>query len=791
MKQIYSIGIALVFLFSACSTTEQATQNNERPQQSQSAYDKIISEADFSESGLFTVHRKDEKVWYEIPAEELGRELLLVSRIVRAQEGTGHGGMRFNNHVVTWEKVGNRILLKANLFQARADSSDNVFDAVRNSNMEPIIASLAIAATAPDSSSYIVEVTRLFTTDVPELSPRRRFEQSAQARRVDSERSYIERVRAFPDNVELTNVITMDAQRPPRDWRLGTISMTLNHSMIRLPEEPMMPRYHDERVGFFSVQTTDFSSMEHRADNKRFITRWRLEKQDPDAEISDPVEPIIWYVDHATPEWLIPYVIQGVNDWQPAFEQAGFSNAIIGKLAPTPEEDPDFSLEDARFPTIRWMASRTPNARGPHTHDPRSGEIITASVEMYHNVMSLLRNWYFVQGAAVDDRVRNLPMPDSVMGRLVQYVVAHEVGHSIGLPHNMKAASSVPVDSLRSPTFTRKYGTTPSIMDYARMNYVAQPGDDVYMFPIVSIYDKFAVEWGYKPFPEARTPSEERLFLNEIAARQVDNPMLLFGNPSLVDPTQQTEALGDNHVKASEYGIANLKRIMGFILESAGTEGENYDTLQELYNNVVMQRQRYLGHVTTWIGGVIGERKVFGQEGPVHTPVSRERQKEAMEFLKAEGFTTPEYLLDPEILALIEPSGASTRVLRSQLFVLNRLLSDDRIQRMTEIETVHGASNTYTVEEMFGDLKDGIWTELSARNIEIDFYRRNLQRAYLDIVERHLSEDSNSSGETKAMMRGNLREIKVMADRGVNRAANTTTRFHLEDVSSRISNILD
>lgn len=788
--RIHLLVVALLFL-GACSSAEQVAQNNNSNDRTSDKYSEIISKADSSEEGLFTIYQKDGKLWYDIPAKELNKELLLISRIVRAQEGTGHGGMRYNNHVVTWEKVGNRILLKANLYQAVADSTDNIYEAVRNSNMEPIIASLPIEATSTDGDSYIIEVTRLFTTDVSELSPRSRYAQRNQARRVDSERSYIERARAFPDNIEVTNVITMDAENPPADRRLSTITLTVNHSMIRLPEVPMMPRIHDERVGYFSVQQTDFSSREHRADNKRYITRWRLEKENPDAEISDPKEPIIWYVDRATPEWLIPYVIEGINDWQPAFEQAGFSNAIIGKLAPSPEEDPDFSPEDARYPMIRWMSSRIANARGPHTHDPRSGEIITSSVEMYHNVMGLLRNWYFVQGAAVDERVRHLPMPDSVMGHLVRYVVAHEVGHSIGLPHNMKASASVPTDSLRSPTFTRKYGTTPSIMDYARMNYVAQPGDDAYMFPIVSIYDKFAIEWGYSEFPNVNSPQEERPFLNEIAARQADNPMLRFGNPSSVDPTQQTEALGDNHVKSSEYGIANLKRIMGFIVDSATEEGENYDTLEELYNNVVTQRQRYLLHVSSWIGGVIGERKVAGQDGTVHTPVSRERQKEAMEFLKTEAFTTPEYLLDTEILSLIEPSGASERVNRSQLFVLSRVMSDDRIVRMTELETIYGAANSYTVEEMFTDLRDGVWTELNGNNVSVDFYRRNLQRSYLDIVARHLHEDSDSSGETKAMMRGNLREIKTMADRSAGRAANTTTRYHLQDVSDRITSILD
>jgi hypothetical protein len=744
-------------------------------------YASVIPRTAETHAGLFKVHRVGTKLLFEIPISELDKEMLLVSRIAEAQVNQGYGGQQTSQYLVRWVKDQNKILLRAISTQISADSTSAIYQTVRASNFEAILAAFEIEVWNPDSSAVVIDATSLYTTDVAELSPRRRY----QGRRIDPSRSYIDRARSFPENVEIRSVITVERESLP-----ATISVLMNHSMIRLPETPMRPRLLDERVGYFSVGTVDYSTDAHFAEGKRFITRWRLDKKDPGADLSDPVKPITFHVDAGTPEWLVPYVIQGIEDWQPAFEQAGFSNAIIGKRAPTPDEDPAFSPEDIRYPMVRWVPSTIQNAMGPHNNDPRTGEIISSSILMYHNVMNLLRNWYFIQASPADLTARKLPLPDSLMGELVRYVVAHEVGHTLGLPHNMKSSASVPVDSLRSPTFTRRYGTTPSMMDYARFNYVAQPGDDVAMLPIVSIYDTYSIEWGYTPFPEAASPEDEKRFLEPIVRRQDDNPMLRFGNPSSVDPTQLTEALGDNSVKASEYGMRNLKTIMGYLVDASTTEGEDYSLLNEMYGQVVAQRLRYLNHVAAWVGGVYTHQKRAGQEGPVFIPFDRDRQVEAMRYLVAEGFATPDWLLRPDILALIEPSGVSIRVQASQRSLLNTLIQDARLNRMAELETLYPVRQVYRVTDMLADVRNGVFTELNGRNPRIDLYRRNLQRAYVDIMGARLG-SADTSAETRSLIRGNLSDLAARMDAVTSSTTDTATRYHLQDLRLEIRKILD
>jgi len=744
-------------------------------------YASVIPATAESDPGLFTVHRVGTKLFFEIPLAELDKEMLLVSRLAAAQAGQGHGGQQNGNYLIRWTKDQNKILLRAVSTQISADSTKAVYQTVRAANFESIIAAFDIEVYNRDSSAVVVDVTSLYTTDVAEMSPRRRY----QGRRLDPSRSYIESARSFPENIEIRATLTIERETPPL-----TVSVLMNHSMLKLPEVPMRPRLLDERVGYFSVGTVDFSSDAHYADAVRYITRWRLDKKDPAAAVSDPIKPITFHVDAGTPEWLVPYVIQGIEDWQPAFEQAGFSNAIIGKAAPTAEEDPEFSPEDIRYPMVRWVPSTIENAMGPHNNDPRTGEIISSSILMYHNVMNLLKNWYFIQASPVDLRARQFPFSDELMGELVRYVVAHEVGHTLGLPHNMKASASVPVDSLRSPTFTRKYGTTPSMMDYARNNYVAQPGDDVATMPIVSIYDKYSIEWGYKPLPEATSPEDEKRFLEPMVRLQDTNPMLRFGNPSNIDPSQLTEALGDNSVKASTYGMRNLETIMGYIKDATVTEGKDYSLLNEMFGQVISQRLRYLNHVTVSVGGVYTHQKRAGQAGEVFIPLPRSEQVDAMNFLLKEGFSTPTWLLRSDILRLIEPSGVSDRVMASQRSVLNNLLTESRLIRMAELETLAPASQVYKVTDMLGDLRKGIFSELSSGNVSIDLYRRNLQRTYVDVMIARMSA-TGVSGETRSLMRGNLRDLTRSIDASIGRAREDATRYHLEDLKAVITAALD
>ena len=725
-------------------------------------YKDIITKEAITDNGLFNIHKVKEKYYYEINDTLFGREMLMVTRIAKTASGLGFGGGKQNTQVLRWQKKDNKILLRVVSHNVVASDSLPVNEAVLNSNFEPILYSFKIESKGIDSTSTLIEVTKLFSEDVKPLGFPQSRRKGYKISSLNSKKSFIESIKSYPENIESRHVKTYNSSSPPSNSSTGTISLEINNSMILLPKVPMKRRYFDQRVGWFARSQVDYGLDVQESKSLKYLDRWRLEVKDEDlekfknGELVNPKKQIVYYIDRATPVKWRKYLKQGIEDWQVAFEEAGFKNAIIAKDPPTKEEDPEWSPEDVRYSVVRYLASPIPNANGPHVSDPRSGEILESDINWYHNVMTLLRNWFFVQTAAINEDARGVSFDDEVMGRLIRFVSAHEVGHTIGLPHNMGSSSAYPVDSLRSATFTKKYGTAPSIMDYARFNYIAQPEDKgVSLMPDVGVYDKHAVRWGYRPIPDAKTAKDEKKILDKWIKDKENSLMHRFGSAG-IDPSSQTEDLGDDAVKASEYGILNLKRIIPNLNKWTSEDGKDYSDLQTMYGQVLSQFNRYMGHVSSNIGGVYQYYKTYDQEGPVYTHVKKSHQKKCMNFLNDQLFETPTWMIDNNILNKIEFAGITNRIRSTQSRTLNSILDFGKMARLIENEAINGKA-AYTLIDMMSELKKGIWKELY-NNKEIDVYRRNLQLAYLDRISYIMNEEQ---GSIPSWARGRVTSVKV------------------------------
>lgn len=770
--RIIALGLTILALISNYSIYAQKEEKNLSNEKKIKNYEDIVTSYCETKEGIFKVHSIDNQVYYEIKETLLGKEFLWLTQFAKTQTGFGFGGTEVIRRVVKWERLQDKILLRNIEYALRADKNTPEEISVKASSIDQIICAFNIE-TFSKEGNVLINVSDLFLNDIHEFSPMK----ALGAIDKDKNRTFITSIKVFNQNIE-TKVLSTYKLKPELDEKknkedledkkindpsLGYVTVELSHSMIELPDKLMKPRFFDKRIGYFAGSHQNYSNNDHEVEEITYIRRWRLEKEDPSAEISEPVKPIVYYVGREVPEKWHKYIIEGIEMWQPVFEAAGFKNAIIGKIAPSIVENPDFDPEDVRYSTIRWLSSTIANAYGPHVQDPRTGEILEADIRIFHNVLSLIRDWYFIQASPSDVRARNLPLSDEIIGEALRYVVAHEVGHTLGLRHNFKSTHFYDVEKYRDKEFTQRYGLEASIMDYGRFNYIAQPGDSAAMIPVIGPYDYFAIEWGYKEFSGTLIPEEDIPYLNKIASRQQTEPMLRFGGgyengiEGIGDPFARSEDLGDDPIKATTYGLKNIELISTYIIEACSETDEDYKMLKHMYDELLAQMFRELGQIGALVGGIELESWVYGQSSDLYIPLNKNKQKEAINFLNKYGFITPDYLIKKDLVSRIGMYGINEKISKHQKELLYSILNENTANRLIDLEATN--YNSYTIFEMFNDLKSGIFSELNSKNPEINVYRRNLQKAFVEQLLGFIKNDKVKN-DLRSVSTGVLFELK-------------------------------
>ena len=724
--QIYFLNLLL------CFTNLIIAQNNDGDEDERKSIDSLTIGLT-KKKGVITSYQKEDKIFFEIDNDLLSKDLLMVTRFVKFPanfQAYQNAGSKTSEQLIHFSKKNKQLLIIQKSYINIADKKDPIAKSVAQNNFPPILAAFPIKNNEKDR--FLIDVSKYFNNDSPGFN----ILSAAQKKQfgigsIDSKRSFIDEVKSFKENIEIRHTLTYRSSKAPKDNSTKTVSFQINHSIILLPTELMPIRYLDPRVGWFNLKKYNYSSEELKSDEIRVIQRWRLEPKDLDAytqgELVEPIKPIVYYIDPATPIKWRPYFKKGIEDWAKVFEKAGFKNAIIAKDAPSEEEDSNFSLEDVRYSSIRYVATTTRNATGPRVSDPRTGEIIESDIIWYHNHLRSYRNRYLLETGAANPKARTLDTPEGEIGEMIRRVISHEVGHALGLPHNMKASSAYPVDSLRSGSFTQKNGIATTIMDYARYNYVAQPGDENIRFVRqLGPYDDYSIEWGYRFFP-METSETEKVSLRKMVDKKSMNPIYMYGSGGN-DPNTQTENIGDDPIKASYYGIKNLKIVVSNLDDWTTKKGQSYEDLNELYNETIGVYRRYIYHVIKMIGGINETVMVKGQDNVPYQSLNAKEQKRALSFLGQNLWQTQSWLMNPNLISKIKSKGILKVLQNLQFSALNQILSIRRLNRMISAENTiigDGLSPEALIEKLFHTFfKENIPLDDSVMALQIRFAER-------------------------------------------------------------------